>query len=106
MSEFIQVTTTASTREEACRIAKALLERRLAACVQIAGPVESHYWWKGQLEQSAEWLCIIKTLRVKYASVEAAIRATHSYEVPEIVAVPIDAGSASYLAWLRNETSG
>ncbi len=106
MSEFIQVTTTASTKEEAGRIAKALLDRRLAACVQIAGPVESHYWWKGQREQSAEWLCIIKTLRVKYASVEAAIRANHSYEVPEIVAVPIETGSAPYLAWLRGEASG
>ncbi len=106
MSEFIQVTTTASTKEEAGRIAKALLDRRLAACVQIAGPIESHYWWKGQLEQSAEWLCIIKTLRVKYASVEAAIRANHSYEVPEIVAVPIETGSAPYLAWLRGEASG
>lgn len=106
MSEFIQVTTTASTKEEAGRIAKALLEQRLAACVQIAGPVESHYWWKGQLEQSAEWLCIVKTLRVKYAAVEAAIRANHSYEVPEIVAVPIETGSAPYLAWLRGEASG
>lgn len=106
MSEFIQVTTTASTKEEAGRIAKALLEQRLAACVQIAGPVESHYWWKGRLEQSAEWLCIVKTLRVKYAAVEAAIRAAHSYEVPEIVAVPIDTGSAPYLAWLRGEVSG
>lgn len=106
MSEFIQVTTTASTKEEAGRIAKALLEPRLAACVQIAGPIESHYWWKGQLEQSAEWLCIVKTLRVKYAAVEAAIRAAHSYEVPEIVAIPIDTGGASYLAWLRGEVSG
>ena len=106
MSEFIQVTTTATTRQEAGRIAKALLGQRLAACVQIAGPVESHYWWKGQLEQSAEWLCTVKTLRVKYAGVEAAIRAAHSYEVPEIVAIPIETGSAPYLAWLRGEASG
>lgn len=106
MSEFIQVTTTASTRQEAGRIAKALLGQRLAACVQIAGPIESHYWWKGQLEQSAEWLCIVKTLREHFPAVEAAIRAAHSYEVPEIVAVPIETGSAPYLAWLRGEASG
>lgn len=106
MSDFIQVSTTASTREEAERIAKALLERRLAACVQIAGPIESHYWWKGRVEQSAEWLCIIKTLRVKYASVEEAIRSAHSYEVPEIIVVPIEKGSEPYLAWIRSEASG
>ena len=106
MTDFIQVTTTASTREEAARIASALLERRLAACAQIVGPIESRYWWKGRIEQSTEWLCIFKTLRVKFPSVEAAIRAIHSYEVPEIVACPIDLASEPYLQWLRSETAG
>ena len=106
MTDFIQVTTTASTREEAARIASALLERRLAACAQIVGPIESRYWWKGRIEQSTEWLCILKTLRVKFPSVEAAIRANHSYEVPEIVACPIDLASEPYLHWLRSETAG
>ena len=105
MSEFIQVTTTAPSREEADRIAQTLVERRLAACVQIAGPVESHYRWKGALERSTEWLCLIKTRRANYAAVEAAIRANHSYEVPEIIACPIETGSASYLDWLRAETA-
>ncbi len=105
MSDFIQVTTTAPSREEADRIAQTLVERRLAACVQIAGPVESHYRWKGALERSTEWLCLIKTRRANYAAVEAAIRANHSYEVPEIIACPIETGSASYLDWLRAETA-
>ena len=106
MSEFIQVTTTASTKEEAAKIAAALLEQRLAACAQVVGPVESRYWWKGAIEQSTEWLCILKTRRVKFSAVEAAIRANHSYEVPEIVACPIELASEPYLQWLRSETAG
>ena len=106
MRDFIQVTTTASTKDEAAKIAKALLEQRLAACVQVVGPIEIRYWWKGKIEQSGEWLCIIKTIRERYPAVELAIRANHSYEVPEIVACPIEGGSESYLEWLRNETAG
>jgi len=106
VSDCIQVTTTTPSREEAGRIAKLLVERRLAACVQVAGPVESHYRWKGNLEHSTEWLCLIKTTRGNYEAVEAAIRANHPYEVPEIIAGPIESGSASYLAWLRAETDG
>jgi periplasmic divalent cation tolerance protein len=106
MSDFILVTTTASTKEEAAKIATALLERRLAACVQVVGPIESHYWWNGKIEQAGEWLCIIKTVRARFPAVESSIRANHSYEVPEIVACPIEEGSESYLRWLRNETGG
>ncbi len=105
MAEFIQVSTTASSRDEAERIAAALLEGRLAACVQILGPMQSRYWWKGSLESAEEWLCLIKTAEASYADVEKMIRATHSYEVPEIVAVPIVKGSAAYLDWVREETS-
>ena len=105
MHDFIQVTTTVPSKEEADNIARSLLERRLAACVQVAGPVESHYRWKGALERSTEWLCLIKTRRANYAAVEAAIRANHSYEVPEIIACPIETGSEPYLAWLRDETA-
>ena len=106
MTDFIQVTTTASTKEEAAKIAAALLEQRLAACAQIVGPIDSRYWWKGRIEQSTEWLCILKTRRVKFPAVEAAIRANHSYVVPEIVACPIEIGSEPYLEWLRRETAG
>jgi periplasmic divalent cation tolerance protein len=106
MGDFIQVTTTASSKDEAEKIARALLEQRLAACVQVVGPIESHYWWKGKIERSGEWLCMIKTLRGKFPAVESAIRANHSYEVPEIIACPIEGGSEPYLNWLRNETAG
>jgi periplasmic divalent cation tolerance protein len=76
----------------------------LAACVQITGPATSVYRWQGKVESSQEWLCIIKTQASGYPAVEAAIRELHTYQVPEIVAVPIVAGSAEYLAWLRQET--
>ena len=105
MGDFIQVTTTASTKDEAAKIAAVLLERRLAACVQVVGPIESHYRWKGRIERSEEWLCIIKTVRTRYAALSSAIREHHSYEVPEIVSCPMEDGSEPYLEWLRRETS-
>ncbi|HOD36835.1 MAG TPA: divalent-cation tolerance protein CutA [Syntrophales bacterium] len=100
---YLQVVTTTSGKADAERIAGALLKERLAACVQIAGPVTSLYWWKGSLEASEEWLCFIKTGADQYAALEKAIRKVHPYEVPEIVALPITAGSRDYLEWLRGE---
>ena len=100
---YLQVVTTTSREADAERIARTLLERRLAACVQIAGPVTSLYWWKGVLETSEEWLCSIKTGEAQYAALEKAIRKVHPYEVPEIVAIPIVAGSKDYLKWLQGE---
>jgi len=103
--EYIQVVTTTASVEEAHRIASALVEGRLAACVQIVGPIESVYRWQGKVETAAEWQCWIKTRRVHYVAIEAAIRGLHSYEVPEILAVPIVAGSEAYLKWLSEETA-
>jgi len=104
MPDYIQVVTTASSAEEARRIATALVEERLAACVQIAGPIESIYRWQGKVETATEWQCRIKTRGQHYESVEATIQRLHSYETPEIVAVPIIAGSEAYLKWLSDET--
>jgi periplasmic divalent cation tolerance protein len=103
MSDYIQVVTTAGTRDDAQRIARALVEERLAACVQIVGPVGSTYRWKGQIETGEEWQCWAKTRQSLYERVEQAIRRLHPYEVPEILALPILAGSAGYLAWLDEE---
>ena len=100
---YIQVLTTINSQELAAAIAKALLEKRLAACVQILGPIQSHYWWQDQQEQSQEWLCLIKTRQELYPAVESAIRQMHSYQTPEILAVPILAGLPEYLAWLDQE---
>jgi periplasmic divalent cation tolerance protein len=106
MSEFLQVTTAAGSREEAERIAAALVERRLAGCVQVVGPVRSVYRWQGQVEQADEWLCLVKTSRPQYGDVEAAIREIHSYECPEVIATGIEAGSAAYFEWLAVQTTG
>lgn len=103
MTDVIQVSTTVASQAEAERLARALVERRLAACVQISGPINSIYHWQGKIEVSAEWRCEVKTLRSVYPAVESAIRALHSYDVPEILAVPLAAVSADYLAWLQNE---
>ena len=102
-SDAIQVVTTAASEAEAQRIAAALVEARLAACVQVSGPVTSTYQWQGNVETSQEWQCTIKTRQSHFAAVAAMIAQLHSYEVPEILATPIVAGSPEYLAWLSGE---
>jgi periplasmic divalent cation tolerance protein len=103
MDGFIQVTTTTEKREDAERIARTLVESRLAACVQIVGPITSIYRWKGKIETAGEWLCLIKSREENYGAVEQAVRSLHPYETPEIIAVPVTAGSRDYLDWLRTE---
>jgi len=100
MTEYVQVLTSVGSHEEADRIGSALIERRLAACVQVLGPITSRFRWKGEVEEAQEWLCIAKTEAVRYHEVEAAIRELHSYEEPEILAIPILAGSQGYLDWV------
>jgi periplasmic divalent cation tolerance protein len=104
MAEHLQVTTAAASRDEAESIAKALVERHLAGCVQILGPTTSVYHWQVKIEQAAEWLCLIKTTSSRYAEVERTIRELHSYECPEIIATPIEVGSDAYLGWLDEQT--
>ncbi len=103
MSEFIQVLTSIDSRERAEEISRKLLEMRLAACVQIIGPVKSMYWWRGVIEESNEWLCFIKTRGDLYKQVEEMIRSLHGYEVPEIIVLPIIQGFYKYLEWMSNE---
>ncbi len=103
MIQAIQIATTTSSPADAEKIAAALVERRLAACVQISGPIISTYRWQGKVEKAEEWLCTIKTRRDVYEQVEAAIRELHSYDEPEILAVPVAAGSEGYLKWLDAE---
>lgn len=103
MSNAILVLTTTAAQEDARQIARTLLQQKLAACVHIRGPIESSYWWQGQLEFAAEWQCIVKTRRDLYTKVEQAILAVHPYQTPEIVAIDIVAGSEAYLRWLNEE---
>lgn len=100
MAEYVQVLTTVDSAEEAAMIGGILLERRLASCVQTIGPITSRYRWRDKLEEEREWQCLAKTEAALYAQVEAAIRALHSYEEPEILAIPVLAGSKGYLDWI------
>lgn len=103
MTDFVLLSTTAGTAEEAEKIASALVEQRLAACVQIIPKIRSIYRWQDKIEHSDEWLCLIKTRRALLGQVEAEIIEQHSYDCPEIVAIPIESGSKAYLWWLDSE---
>ena len=103
MTEYIQVLTTTEAKDDAERIARSLTEQRLAGCVQVIGPISSTYWWKGKLESAQEWVCLVKTEKRLYGELEQAIKDVHPYETPEIMAVPVEAGSADYMAWLSGE---
>ena len=103
MTEAIQVVTTAATKTDAQAIAHAVIERRLAACAQVIGPITSTYWWQGQIETADEWLCVMKSRQDLYEPLEQAIRQVHPYEVPEILAVPVAEGSQDYLEWMDHE---
>jgi periplasmic divalent cation tolerance protein len=102
----IVVLTNLPDRESAKALARALVERRLAACVNVGAAVESIYHWQGQIETEIEVPVAIKTRQVLYSKVEAAIREIHPYELPEVVAVPITNASAAYLDWIDTETRG
>lgn len=96
----IVVLMTAGSKEEAARLAEMLVVSRLAACVQIMPEMESVYHWKGSVERAAEILLIAKTTRANFDELERAVRSLHSYETPEVVALPLAAASAPYLEWL------
>lgn len=98
----IVVFLTASNGEEATRLADLLIGAHLAACVQILPEMESVYRWQGKIERQSEILLIAKTTAGKFAELEREVRALHSYETPEIVAVPLVAGSTPYLEWLTH----
>jgi periplasmic divalent cation tolerance protein len=100
------VLVTCGSKKEAKRIARSLVEKRLAACGNIlAGPVDSIYRWKGKVKQAREALLILKTTRKRFVQLQAAVRRLHSYEVPEIIALPITEGFADYLKWISDCTS-
>jgi periplasmic divalent cation tolerance protein len=99
-SETIAVFMTAASADEAARLAEMLVAAQLAGCVQIIPEIQSVYRWQGRIEHAAEVLLIAKTVRAKFAALEREVLALHSYETPEIVAVPITAGSSAYLEWL------
>jgi periplasmic divalent cation tolerance protein len=102
MTDKRLVLTTAASMDEARRIAGALVERKLAACVNIVSRVQSIYRWKGKTEESEEWLLMIKTTAPLFERVRDAIKEMHCYELPECLSLPVDAGSEEYLRWVED----
>jgi periplasmic divalent cation tolerance protein len=99
----IVVFVTASSSEEASKIAESLLQQRKAACVNIVSGVASSFWWKGKIDSAQELLLVIKTRASMLPKVVALVKEVHSYEVPEIIALPIVGGNDDYLRWIGNE---
>lgn len=102
--EFAVVTTTSDRRDSLEQIAEVLIERDLAACVQVGGPVTSTFRWQGKTETSDEWTATIKTTTALVDEVMAAVRSRHHYDVPEIIVTPIVGGDRAYLDWIRDST--
>ena len=100
-TDKLVVLVTCASAREAKKIARSLVEERLAACGNIVeAPVRSIYRWKGKVETAREWLLMLKTSRRRFATLQAAVKRLHSYDVPEIIALPIVAGSPEYLKWI------
>jgi periplasmic divalent cation tolerance protein len=103
MTNKIVVFSTCGSQEEAEQLARRLLEARLAACVNVIMQIRSYYWWKGKIEEAGEWLLVIKTSREAFDRVRSVLEAAHSYELPEVLALPVIEGSPNYLAWIDRE---
>ena len=104
MTQARVVLTTCGSKDEAQKIARAVVERRVAACVNIIAPVESIYRWEERVESATEWLLLIKSTAEKSAVVCEAIRELHLYDVPECIVISIEDGSAEYLKWIEKST--
>ncbi|HEY7837873.1 MAG TPA: divalent-cation tolerance protein CutA [Terriglobales bacterium] len=100
MTGYVLVFVTCGSADEAAAIARAVVDQRLAACASFSGPVQSIYWWQGERQGATEYPLVLKTQAARFPELEATIRRLHSYETPEILAVPVTAGSAAYLRWI------
>ena len=105
MTEAVLILTTAADEAEAQTIAQELVERRVAACVNIVPRIQSIYRWEGKVETAEEFLLIIKTTKVRSADVKSAIRELHSYDLPECIVISMEDGSAEYLKWIEESVS-
>jgi periplasmic divalent cation tolerance protein len=104
MTDKIVVFTTCGSQEEAHKLATILIEKQMAACVNITSPITSVYRWKGSVERAQEWMLIIKSRRERFEELRLVLEAAHSYELPEVLAIPVVEGSPNYLAWVEAET--
>ena len=105
MGGHLLVLTTLESEDDATRLVRALLERRLVACGTILPGATSLYRWQGAVNEAREVVVLLKTQRVRWDALEAAVRELHPYDVPELIAIPVDAGLVAYLEWVNAETS-
>ncbi|MFC9426588.1 divalent-cation tolerance protein CutA [Streptomyces sp. NPDC056987] len=105
-SAYLTVLTTTDSADKAEALARGVIEARLAACAQISAPVTSVYRWQSVIETAEEWQILFKTVAERYEALETHLKAAHDYDTPEIIALPVVRGSAEYLAWLTEETTG
>ena len=104
MSEYLLVISTVPSEKEGSTIAKAIVEDRLAACVNVTPRIQSFYWWEERISDDREFILFIKTKASLFPELETKIKALHSYQVPEIIAIPIQTGSKEYLDWIEQNT--
>ena len=104
MTDYVQVLTTVDSAEDAERLGRGIVGTRLAACVQIVGPIQSLYWWQNKVEDAQEWQLLVKTATARLPELEQHIKTNHTYDTPEIIATPITWGSQDYLDWVSVET--
>ena len=104
--DYTLIMVTASSKEEAEKIATTLLERKLIACANILGPVSSRFWWQGKIDLAEEYMIFMKTKRELFDQVADSVKQLHSYEVPEIIALPIVEGAKPYLEWISSNLTG
>ena len=104
MAEYVQVLTTVDSEESGGQLGRGIVEARLAACVQIVGPIRSLYWWQGKGDDAREWQVLMKPNAERLPALEAHIKANHAYDTPELIGKAIEAGSAEYLGWVSEET--
>ena len=105
MSDYVVVTTTTDSAEEAERLARSAVEAGLAACAQVSAPITSTYWWNGAVETASEYRVEFKTRAALGERLTAHVRASHSYDTPEVIVTPIVGGNPDYLAWIDRETA-
>ena len=104
-TDVLQVQTAVPSESDGERIGVHLVDHRLAACVQVVGPIRSTYRWRGRVEEAEEWLLLVKTTTARYPAIAAAIGELHPYDEPELIALPIVTGSPGYLAWIAKSVA-
>jgi periplasmic divalent cation tolerance protein len=105
MTDFVTITTTTDTSEEANRLSTSAVEARLAACGQVSAPITSTYWWEGKVEAATEFYVVFKTRAELADRLTDHLKSVHSYDTPEVVVTPIIGGNPAYLAWVSEETA-